>query len=73
MGSDETTKYAVLFDLRAKRQFDKLNQGQRKALHDALILLENNPNPPCSKELEKYEPLRRIKAKDVRAIYTAFT
>jgi mRNA-degrading endonuclease RelE of RelBE toxin-antitoxin system len=66
MASD---KYRVIFDAAAAQQFDRLSQGQRKALSEQLNLLKNDATPPSSRELDGYEPLRRIKAKDVRAIY----
>jgi mRNA-degrading endonuclease RelE of RelBE toxin-antitoxin system len=66
MASD---KYHVIFEAAAAQQFEKLSQGQRKALSDQLNLLKNDATPQSSKELEGYEPLRRIKAEDVRAIY----
>ena len=62
-------KYRVIFEATAAQQFERLSQGQRKALSDQLNLLKNDATPQSSKELEGYEPLRRIKAKDVRAIY----
>ena len=62
-------KYRVIFEAAAAQQFESLSQGQRKALSDQLNLLKNDAMPQSSKELRGYEPLRRIKAKDVRAIY----
>jgi mRNA-degrading endonuclease RelE of RelBE toxin-antitoxin system len=69
MASNEKPKYAVIFDRRAKKEFDQLEQGQRKALHEQLELLENDSSPRSSKELEGYAPYRRITAREVRAIY----
>jgi mRNA-degrading endonuclease RelE of RelBE toxin-antitoxin system len=62
-------KYHVIFEAAAAQQFERLGQGQRKALSEQLNLLKNDAMPQSSKELQGYEPLRRIKAKDVRAIY----
>jgi mRNA-degrading endonuclease RelE of RelBE toxin-antitoxin system len=59
-------KYNVIFEAEAARQFERLSQGQRKALSDQLDLLKNDATPQSSKELQGYEPLRRIKAKDVQ-------
>jgi mRNA interferase RelE/StbE len=66
MASD---RYHVIFEAEAALQFERLSQGQRKALNEQLNLLKNDAAPQSSKELVGYEPLRRIKAKDVRAIY----
>lgn len=62
-------QYHVIFEAEAAQQFERLSQGQRKALSDQLNLLKYDATPQSSKDLEGYEPLRRIKAKDVRAIY----
>jgi mRNA-degrading endonuclease RelE of RelBE toxin-antitoxin system len=66
MASD---KYRVIFEAVAAQQFERLSQGQRKALSEQLNLLKNDATPQSAKALKGYEPLRRIKAKDVRAIY----
>jgi mRNA-degrading endonuclease RelE of RelBE toxin-antitoxin system len=62
-------KYRGVFEAEAAQQFERLSQGQRKALSEQLTLLKNDATPQSSKDLEGYDPLRRIKAKDVRAIY----
>lgn len=61
--------YKVIFRKSAEKEFDALSQGQRKALFEKLKLLEDDPAPPETVELEGYAPLRRIKAGDARAIY----
>jgi mRNA-degrading endonuclease RelE of RelBE toxin-antitoxin system len=63
--------YKVIFRRSAEKEFDALSQGQRKALYEKLKLLEINPAPPETVELEGYALLRRIKAEDARAIYDA--
>jgi mRNA interferase RelE/StbE len=63
--------YKVIFRKSAEKEFEALSQGRRKALFDKLKLLEDDPAPPGTIELEGYAPLRRIKAGDARAIYDA--
>lgn len=61
--------YTVIFRESAQKEFEALSQGRKKALFDKLKLLESDPAPPETVELEGYAPLRRIKAGDARAIY----
>ena len=59
----------VIFRESAEREFGRLSGVQRKAIFDKLKSLESNPYPADSKTLDKYAPLRRIKAGNVRAVY----
>jgi mRNA-degrading endonuclease RelE of RelBE toxin-antitoxin system len=63
--------YKVIFRESAEKEFDALSQGRRKALFEKLKLLEEDPAPAGTLELEGYAPLRRIKAGDARAISDA--
>jgi mRNA-degrading endonuclease RelE of RelBE toxin-antitoxin system len=62
-------RYKVIFDDRAEKEFVALSPGRRKALWDKLKLLETDPAPSEATQLRGYEPLRRIKAGDARAIF----
>lgn len=61
--------YTVIFRESAEKEFEALSPGRRKALFEKLKLLESDPAPAETTELEGYAPLRRIKAGDARAIY----
>ena len=63
------SKYAVIFDSRAEKEFRALSAGQQKALVTKLRLLATEPCPSGSIELEGFAPLRRIKGGDARAVY----
>jgi mRNA-degrading endonuclease RelE of RelBE toxin-antitoxin system len=60
--------YKFVFRGSAQKEFESLTQGQRKAISEKLKTLETNPLAD-GKTLEKYAPLRRVKAGDVRVIY----
>ena len=51
-----------------RKEFEKLTRGQRKAISEKLKPLEIDPFAE-GKTLERYAPLRRVKAGDVRVIY----
>lgn len=61
--------YTVIFRESAEKEFDALSPGRKKALFQKLKLLEDDPAPAETVELQGYAPLRRIKAGDARAIY----
>ena len=60
--------YRFVFRANAQKEFDNLTQGQRKAISEKLKLLEIDPFAE-GKTLERYAPLRRVKAGDVRVVY----
>jgi mRNA-degrading endonuclease RelE of RelBE toxin-antitoxin system len=61
--------FKVVFRESAQREFERLSGVQRKEIYNRLKSLETDPCPADSKMLDKYAPLRRIKAGNVRAIY----
>ena len=62
--------FKVRFDARAKRELDKLNDGDRKSIIGEIQLLEDDASPPSSKELGgELGGFWRLRAKSVRAIY----
>jgi mRNA-degrading endonuclease RelE of RelBE toxin-antitoxin system len=60
--------YKFVFRASALKEFEGLTQGQRKAISEKLKALEADPFAE-GKTLEKYAPLRRVKAGDVRVIF----
>jgi mRNA-degrading endonuclease RelE of RelBE toxin-antitoxin system len=62
--------YKVRFDARAKRDLDRLSDGDRKAIINEIESLGNDAGPPSAKALGgKLAGLWRLTAKNVRAIY----
>jgi len=60
--------YKFVFRADAQKEFENLTQGQKKAISEKLKAFESDP-PAEGKTLEKYAPLRRVKAGGVRVIY----
>jgi mRNA-degrading endonuclease RelE of RelBE toxin-antitoxin system len=60
--------YKFVFRASAQKEFERLSQGQRKAISEKLKALEADPFAE-GKTIEKYAPLRRVKAGDVRVIF----
>jgi mRNA-degrading endonuclease RelE of RelBE toxin-antitoxin system len=57
--------YKFVFRASAHKEFESLTQGQRKAISEKLRALEADPFAE-GRTLERYAPLRRVKAGGVR-------
>jgi mRNA-degrading endonuclease RelE of RelBE toxin-antitoxin system len=61
--------YKLVFRESAQREFERLGTVEKRAIDRKFQILENDPCPAESKAIDKYAPLRRIKAGHVRVIY----
>lgn len=62
--------YTVRYVKGVKQQLQRLSDGDRKAIFKKIKALEQDAEPPGSRRLDKDGPLLRVKAKDIRAIYS---
>jgi mRNA-degrading endonuclease RelE of RelBE toxin-antitoxin system len=63
--------YRVIFKQAAQWEFERLTQGQRKAIAAKIDELETNPEPPGAIRLAGYPKFWRIAARNVWAKYLA--
>jgi mRNA-degrading endonuclease RelE of RelBE toxin-antitoxin system len=60
--------YKFVFRGNSLKEFEHLTQGQKKAIAEKIKALDINPFAE-GKTLDRYPPLRRVKAGDARMIY----
>jgi hypothetical protein len=61
--------YRAVFRGDSFKEFQRLTQGQRKAIAVKIDAIETDPFAEGSIALASYAPLRRIKASDAKMIY----
>ena len=65
-------KYKVFFNIKAKKELDKLSLPDQKKLTKVVNSLENNPTPSIKnfRPLTGYDNLYRLRVGDLRIIYS---